>query len=299
MRLRTLPLALACIVLAAFLAAAAEQFNGPVVALCVATAVLLQILSNLANDYGDSVHGADHGQRTGPPRAVQTGIITPREMKRAMILFGVLSAVTGLALVLVAFGPSALPASLAATLSLVLLFLLLGAGAIWAAVNYTAGKRPYGYAGLGDLFVLIFFGWLGVLGTYFLQTQSFYWELLLPATSAGLLAVGVLNVNNVRDIDSDRLAGKQTIPVRLGPERARIYHWCLLIMAFVMAGLYASLVFTSLWQFSFVLAAPLLLRNATAVSRLYDPVKLNSLLKQMVVSALVFDILLGLGQVLA
>jgi 1,4-dihydroxy-2-naphthoate octaprenyltransferase len=288
MRLRTLPLALACIMLGAFLAAAAGHLNGLVIVLCVTTAVLLQILSNFANDYGDFQHGADSAERAGPARAVQSGAISAQDMKRAMVITGVLTAVSGLALVIVAFGLDALP---------LLLFLLLGAAAIWAAFNYTAGKNPYGYAGLGDLFVLIFFGWVGVLGTYFLQAQSIYWELILPATSAGLLAVAVLNVNNIRDIDSDKAAGKITIPVRLGPERARIYHWCLLIMAFVLAGLFCALTYESVWQFLFILATPLLLKNAATVTQTYDPIKLNPMLKQMVFAALIFDFLLGLGQV--
>lgn len=289
MRLRTLPLALASIVLGALLAAADGAFRWPVLLLSVATAVCLQILSNLANDYGDSMHGADHAARLGPQRAVQSGVITAVAMKRAMIGFAALSAMVGLALVLVAFGPGALP--------LLLLFVLLGGASIWAAVNYTAGKKPYGYAGLGDLFVLLFFGWVGVLGTYFLQAQALAWELFLPATSAGLLAAGVLNVNNIRDIASDKQAGKQTIPVRLGPERARIYHWCLLATAFVLAALYAALTYHSPWQFLFVLAAPLLLWNVTAVARTHNPPALNPLLKQMVIAALVFDVLLGLGQI--
>ena len=290
MRLRTLPLALASIMVGAFLAAADGIFNWLIILLCVTTAVLLQILSNFANDYGDSQHGADSVDRAGPPRAVQTGAISAPAMKRAMVICGLLTAVSGLALVIVAFGLNALP--------LVLLFLLIGAAAIWAAVNYTAGKNPYGYAGFGDLFVLIFFGWVGVLGPYFLQAQTLYWELFLPATSAGLLATAVLNVNNIRDVDSDKAAGKITIPVRLGPERARIYHWCLLIMAFMLAGLFAALTYQSVWQFLYILATPLLLRNASAVTQTYDPIKLNPLLKQMVFTALIFDFLFGLGQII-
>lgn len=289
MRLRTLPLALACIMLGAFLAAANDLFRWPVTILCLLTAVFLQILSNFANDYGDSLHGADHGERLGPQRAVQSGAVSATAMKRAVLVTGLLAAVSGLSLVIIAFGLSALP--------IVLLFLVLGAASIWAAVNYTAGKRPYGYAGLGDLFVLIFFGWVGVVGTYYLQAQSLPWELFLPATSAGLLAVAVLNVNNIRDIDSDKLAGKITIPVRLGPERARIYHWCLLIMAFVLACLYVVLTYQAPWQFLFVLAGPLLLKNGSTVTQTYDPLKLNPLLKQMVFTALIFDFLLGLGQI--
>lgn len=290
MRLRTLPLALACIILGSFLAAADGLLHWPVTILCVVTAVFLQILSNLANDYGDSLHGADHVERQGPPRAVQSGQIAADEMKRAMIIFALLSAVSGLALVVAAFGLAALP--------MILLFLLLGGASIWAAVNYTAGKNPYGYAGLGDLFVLVFFGWVGVLGTYFLQTQTITWQLLLPATSAGLMAVAVLNVNNIRDIESDAQAGKNSIPVRLGPYRARIYHWLLLIAAFTLAGFFALLTYRSPWQFLFVLSLPLILRNATAVTKTTAPLALNPLLKQMVITALAFDILLGLGQLL-
>ncbi len=290
MRLRTLPLALACIVLGSFLAAAEFLFRWPVTILCIVTAVFLQILSNLANDYGDSVHGADHVERAGPKRAVQSGQITSDEMKRAMLIFALLSALSGLSLVIIAFGFDALP--------LLLLFLVLGAASIWAAVNYTAGKNPYGYAGFGDIFVLVFFGWVGVLGTYFLQAQTIHWSLFLPATAAGLMAVAVLNVNNIRDIESDEKAGKLSIPVRLGAYRARIYHWTLLTVAFFVAGTYVIVTYQSPWQFLFVLSLPLILRHATAVTKTYDPLALNPLLKQMVITALVFDILLGLGQVI-
>ncbi len=290
MRLRTLPLALACIILGSFLAAADFLFSWPITVLCLLTAVFLQILSNLANDYGDFVHGADHEERSGPQRAVQSGQISSAEMKRAMALFAILSAISGLALIIFAFGVGSLP--------LILLFVLLGGASIWAAVNYTAGKNPYGYAGFGDLFVLIFFGWVGVLGTYFLQVKTVSWHLFLPATAAGLMAVAVLNVNNIRDIESDEKAGKMSVPVRLGPYNARIYHWALLSSAFLLAGLFAVVNYQSPWQFLFVLALPLILRNGTLVTKTADPIALNPLLKQMVMTALVFDVLLGVGQVL-
>lgn len=289
MRPRTLPLALAAIIMGAFLAAAAGGFNGWVVGLAGLTAVFLQILSNLANDYGDSVHGADHGQRLGPPRAVQSGQIAAATMRRAMALFALLAAVSGMALLLVAVGWAALPT--------LLLFIGLGGAAIGAAINYTNGKRPYGYAGLGDLFVLIFFGWVGVLGTYYLQTLRLEWLLLLPATSCGFLAVGVLNVNNIRDIHSDRQAGKRSIPVRVGPQKARLYHWGLLAGAVVMALLYAILEYRSPWQFLFLLALPLLVRHGTAVARTHDPRKLNPMLKQLSLITLFFIIAFGIGQV--
>ena len=233
MRPRTLPLAIASIVLGSALAAVWQPFSWSVAVFSVLTAVLLQILSNLANDYGDSQHGADHAQREGPPRAVQSGAISGKTMLTAMAIMAILSVISGLILLWFAFGSEAQ--------DLFLIFVLIGAMAILAAVAYTAGFRPYGYAGLGDLSVLLFFGWVGVMGTYFLHSHRFDWEILLPATSSGLLAVAVLNVNNIRDLESDRLAGKQTIPVRIGLQRARIYHWTLLFAAILAATLYVIL----------------------------------------------------------
>ncbi len=258
MRPRTLPLAIASIIMGSALAAATELFSWPVLILAVLTAVCLQILSNLANDYGDSQHGADHVTRAGPSRAVQSGAISPATMKRAIALFAILSILSGLVLLWFAFGANGI--------IFFAIFVLLGAAAIGAAITYTAGKNPYGYAGLGDISVLIFFGWVGVMGTYFLQTQQLDWLILLPASSCGLLAVAVLNVNNIRDIDSDRLAGKNSIPVRIGPRKARTYHWILLALAMVTAVTYVILTYASPWNFLFLLTLPLLWRHGTAVA---------------------------------
>ncbi len=291
MRPRTLPLAMASIIMGTGLAAADGSFNWLVALFCVLTAILLQILSNLANDYGDSLHGADHAQRQGPRRAVQSGQVSPAAMRRAIALVALLSIISGLALLWFAFGAEAF--------SLTLIFILLGAAAIGAAITYTAGKMPYGYAGLGDLAVLIFFGWVGVIGSYFVQSGRFAWALLLPATACGLLAVAVLNVNNIRDLESDRLAGKQSLPARLGLRRARYYHWLLLIAAVFLAILYCLIHFTSLWQFLFLLATPALYRNGAAISRTDALPTLNPWLKQMSLAALLFVILFSAGQILA
>ena len=290
-RPRTLPLALASILTAGFLARAAGQLNGPVVALAALTTVLLQILSNLANDYGDSQNGADSVHRQGPQRAVQSGAISPAQMLRAMWICGLLALGSGLALLWVALG--------AAGLGLALGFLALGLAAIWAAVNYTAGSRPYGYAGLGDLSVFVFFGLVGVCGTYFLQTQTLPLAVLLPAAALGCFATAVLNVNNIRDIDSDVLAGKITIPVRLGAVRARRYHGLLLLLGLGCAVLFVALSYRSPWQWLFVAAVPLLLFNGYQVWRRQEPLQIDPLLKQMALSTLVFTLLFGLGQVLA
>ncbi|MBC6605201.1 1,4-dihydroxy-2-naphthoate polyprenyltransferase [Hymenobacter sp. BT188] len=289
-RPRTLPLALASILTGGFLAAAGGQFNGAVVGLAALTTILLQILSNLANDYGDSQNGADSVHREGPLRAVQAGYITPARMKQAMGVFGVAAFVSGLTLLWVALG--------AAGMWILLTFLLLGLAAIWAAINYTAGSNPYGYAGLGDVSVFIFFGLVGVGGTYFLQTQTLPLAVLLPAITLGCFATAVLNVNNIRDLRSDELAGKITIPVRLGGKSARRYHWLLLIFGLGSATVYVALTYHSPWQWLFVLSVPLFWFNGRQVWARQDSKQLDPLLKQMAMSTLVFVLLFGIGQLL-
>lgn len=289
-RPRTLPLAVASIGMGAFLAASHQLLNWPVVILTLITALLLQILSNLANDYGDARHGADHAGRTGPKRAVQSGQISPRTMRVAIGLTALLCGISGLALLWVAFGADAVV--------LIAVFVLIGAAAIIAAVTYTAGWRPYGYAGLGDLAVFLFFGLVGVLGTYLLQTLQLQWPLLLPATSCGLLIVGVLNVNNIRDLESDKQAGKITIPVRLGPDRARNYHWLLLLGAVLTATVYVLITFQDFGGFLYLLSVPLLWRNGAIVSGSRDSIVLNGMLKQLSLTTLLFVLTFGIGQLL-
>jgi 1,4-dihydroxy-2-naphthoate octaprenyltransferase len=289
-RPRTLPLALASILTGGFLAKANGQFNGLVVGLAALTTILLQVLSNLANDYGDSQNGADSVHRQGPQRAVQSGAITPEQMKRGMWVCGLLALVSGLALLWVALG--------AAGLGLFLGFLALGLAAIWAAVNYTAGSNPYGYAGLGDISVFLFFGLVGVCGTYFLQTQTLPLQVLLPAAALGCFATAVLNVNNIRDINSDVLAGKITIPVRLGPLHARRYHWLLLLIGLGCATVFVALTYHSPWQWLYALAVPLFIFNAIQIWQRQESMQIDPLLKQMALSTLVFTVLFGVGQVL-
>ncbi|SFF23040.1 1,4-dihydroxy-2-naphthoate polyprenyltransferase [Thermoflexibacter ruber] len=288
-RLRTLPLALSSIFMGSFLAAAHGRFELSIFILAVLTTIFLQILSNLANDYGDSVHGADHSERLGPKRAVQTGKISPQAMKKAIYIFIGLALLSGLSLIWTAFKDN---------LSLFFIFLGLGIAAIIAAITYTAGKKPYGYAGLGDISVLIFFGWVGVIGTYFLYTHHFGVWILLPATSCGLFAVGVLNINNIRDITSDKKAGKLSIPVRLGREKAVYYHWALLSVGFSCAIIFTALNYYSNYQWLFLITAPLFLINARAVKLYEEPARLDPYLKQMALSTLQFVIMFGVGLLL-
>jgi 1,4-dihydroxy-2-naphthoate polyprenyltransferase len=268
-----------------FLAADAGAFRWDIFFLCVLTTISLQILSNLANDYGDSIHGADNVDRRGPSRAVQSGAITAAQMRRMIIFFTSLSLVIGLALLFVAFGLQ---------WDAILFFLGLGLLSIGAAVTYTMGRKPYGYLGLGDLSVLIFFGLTGVMGSYYLFTKTISWRETLPAMSMGLLAVCVLNVNNIRDIESDRVAGKYSVPVRVGRHNAIIYHCALLMLIPIFTLVYTFLNFQSLWQLLFLLAIPLLVRNGLAVSRTPSE-HLDPWLKQMALTALLFVLLFGVG----
>lgn len=225
-RLRTLPLAAASVLCGILTAALQQRFDPTVSVLCLLTALSLQILSNLANDYGDALNGADTPARKGPARMVGSGRISPAAMARGVKLTAVVSCLLGTVLL-----GTSLPAVQADGLQNWLLWLLLGAASMAAAFAYTAGKKPYGYIGLGDLAVLVFFGWLGVLGTAYLHTGRLNAASWLPATALGLWCAMVLNINNMRDIASDRLAGKITVAVRLGLPRAKIYHTVLLLAA--------------------------------------------------------------------
>ena len=282
-RPRTLPLALASIFMGSFLAVFAGKFDWIIFALCCFTTIALQVLSNFANDYGDTQNGADAEDRVGPMRAVQSGEISPKQMFNAILFFALLCLVFGISLLYFAFKD--------ASTNVFWVFFGLGLLSMLAAYTYTAGKKPYGYAGLGDVSVLLFFGLVGVLGSNFLFTKTFDWLNLLPALSCGFFATGVLNINNIRDIVSDTRAGKKTIPARLGKPKAVVYHWILLLL-----GMLSILIFSVLEgknNFQYVLCFPLFFMNGFKVSRLPNP---DPMLKQMALSTLVFVILFGMGQ---
>ena len=283
-RLRTLPLALASIFAGSFLAAQQDSFRWEILLLACATTVFLQILSNLANDYGDSVHGADSSDRQGPVRAVQSGLISLAEMKGGMYVFGVLSLISGLLLLFLAVQD----------LKLFLIFLLLGAAAIWAAVSYTSGGNPYGYLGLGDISVFLFFGLLGVLGTYYLHTLRWDWQALPIAAALGCFSTAVLNINNIRDIESDQKAGKRSIPVRIGRNAAVKYNWFLILAGY---GLLLSFVlFTQAWGGLLAfLAAGIMFPVAIGVQRARTPAETDPFLKKMAISTLLWVLLFGIG----
>ena len=289
-RLKTLPLALSNTIIGSSLAAADDNFRWSVFVLVAFTTILLQIMSNMANDYGDFVNGKDTAERIGPRRMVQAGEISPKSMLHGIIVVGVLCAISGLSLILV--GTQGL------NVTNLLLFGALGIAAIAAAIKYTVGKNPYGYRGLGDVFVFVFFGLVGVLGTYFLHTQSFSWDLLLPASAIGLLSTGVLNMNNMRDYEADKNAGKKTMVVTMGVKKAAFYHLFLVSGAVLLTVFYTLLNFHSPYQWLFVLSFPILFLNLKKVFTYKNAVELYPELPRLSLASLIFALTFGIGLLL-
>lgn len=222
----TLSLSVASVGLGNVLAYQTGVFSGSLAALGLITAVFLQILANFANDYGDAVRHTDaHRIAHSPKRMVAAGMISPKHMQIAMFVVIFLCIISGLSLIIQA-GVS------------LWLWIILGLSAILSAVCYTVGKKPYGYIGLGDLFVFLFFGQMAVLGMFFLQTHTINTAIFLPAVSMGLWSVAVLNINNIRDLDNDKQCGKNTIAVRLGKNNARHYHAVLISIALILWSIY-------------------------------------------------------------
>lgn len=225
-RLRTLPLAIGSIAMGAILSSYFYSHSWAITGLALLTAILLQVLSNFANDYGDFTKGTDDAIRTD--RALASGQLTIAQMKIALVVTSIASLLSGIALLYVSFDTLSIP---------FLAFLLVGLVAIGAAIKYTAGKNPYGYKSWGDVSVFLFFGIVAVLGLYYLHTGEYnsdFWICLIPAISVGLLAAGVLNVNNIRDIHGDQANGKMTLAVKLGKVNAEYYQLLLYIIAIVL-----------------------------------------------------------------
>jgi len=290
-RLRTLPLAVSSIIVGSALAvpysriSAESTFRLEVLLLALLTAILLQILSNLANDLGDHLHGTDNAARVGPQRAVQSGSIPPAAMKRAMLLCGVLAFASGVALIVSALGIRLMT----------LVFLLVGLLAIGAAVKYTFGRNPYGYAGLGDVSVFLFFGIVGVMGTHFLHARYIDSMHLLPAAGFGLLSAGVLNVNNMRDIRNDKASGKITLAVRLGPDAAKSYHGFLIIGGLTCLMLFTALNFRGMPQWGFLVTTSVLASHLRVVLRNHDPAALDPELKRLALATFATAIAFAVG----
>lgn len=289
-RLRTLPLSFSSILMGSFVAAYHHAFQWMVLILALTTTLFLQVLSNLANDYGDTINGADHEGRQGPQRMVQSGAIPLSKMKLAIVLFAFLSFISGLALLYVSFDGW--------MQMRFLLFILMGIAAIVAALRYTMGANPYGYKGLGDVYVLIFFGLVGVAGTYFLHANSWEWIVFLPAVSVGLLSAGVLNVNNMRDVDSDLKAGKKTMVVKLGLKAAKVYHYLLLGFAMMCLLCFVFINGGQLFGFLFLLVVPLLGIHIRAIVTANEATDFDPQLKKLSLLTLATVMLFGVGLIL-
>jgi 1,4-dihydroxy-2-naphthoate octaprenyltransferase len=289
-RLRTLPLALASVLMGSIVALHHHQHSWKVIILAIITTLLLQILSNLANDYGDGMKGTDNEQRLGPKRTVQSGEISPAQMRIGIFVFVILSLISGVWLIIEATGEN---------FAIAIVFLILGIAAIAAAIKYTVGKKAYGYSGLGDLFVFIFFGPVAVLGTSFLATHTFSFADVFPAITLGLLSTGVLNLNNMRDIDNDRKSGKNTIAMKLGLVRAKKYHTWIISIAILSAIVFTIVNFHNVWQFIYIITIPAFARDIYFINHIHNNKELDPFLKKLAFSTLIFTLLFGMGTLLA
>ena len=289
MRLRTLPLSLAGVVLGVFLACAGHSVSPWVIILIMLTTVSLQILSNLSNELGDYLSGTDGGSREGPMYSLAEGKISVEDFKRLIVLFVFLCCFFGSAMILTAFG------KLFCAKGLVLA--VLGACAVWAATHYTLGKRPYGYRGLGDISVFIFFGIVSVMGGYFVVAGALdSWAVILPATTIGCFSVGVLNTNNIRDMESDADT-RVTIPLKIGERKAKIYQTALITIGWLTMFIFTAITFKSVWNLLYLLTLPLFIAHVAGVWR-YHGSALDKYLPMLVISSFVFSILAGVGYLL-
>lgn len=294
-RLRTLPLSVSGIIVGSMFALAypttnvltpTEVFNWQLFGFAILTTLGLQVLSNFANDYGDGMKGTDNEDRIGPKRAIQSGVISPKAMKKAIIITSILTFISALLLIYFAFGEAYIWYSI--------FFIVLGLLAIASAIRYTVGDTAYGYRGFGDFFVFVFFGLVSTLGVNFLYSKEVDYKLLLPAIAVGFLSVGVLNLNNMRDEASDRKAGKNTIVVKIGGAKAKIYHYFLIISAMVLVLIFAILKDFNFDQYIFLIAYFPLIRHLITVSKNTEPRALDPELKKLALSTFLLSVLLSL-----
>lgn len=294
-RLRTLPLSVSGIIVGSMYALAnptdnvltpTEVFNWRIFGFAILTTLGLQILSNFANDYGDGMKGTDNEDRVGPKRAIQSGVISPAAMKRAIIITSLLTLLSAILLIYYAFADTNIWYSL--------FFLALGLLSIVSAIRYTVGNTAYGYRGYGDLFVFVFFGLVSTLGVNFLYSKQLDFVLFLPASAIGLLSVGVLNLNNMRDEASDRKSNKNTIVVKIGATKAKRYHYFLVITAMVLVLIFALLSNFHFDQYLFLLAYMPLTKHLNNVYKNQEPRLLDPELKKLALSTFALSILLAL-----
>ena len=296
-RLRTLPLSVSGIIVGSMYAlrptenieTPTEVFSWTIFGFAILTTLGLQILSNFANDYGDGVKGTDNEDRVGPKRAIQSGVITPQAMKRAIIITSTLTLFSAMLLIYYAFTDTNLWYSL--------FYLVLGILSIVSAIRYTVGNTAYGYRGFGDAFVFVFFGLVSTLGVNFLYSKQLDFDLFLPAAAIGLLSTGVLNLNNMRDEASDRKSNKNTIVVQIGGAKAKKYHYFLIVSAMILVLIFAILSEYRLDQYLFLFAYIPLTKHLITVYKNQNPKELDPELKKLALSTFALSILLALCMV--
>ncbi len=282
-RLRTLPLSISGILVGAGMAARTDFFNWNIFILALLATLGFQVLSNYANDYGDGIKGTDNSDRVGPVRAMQSGLLTASDLRKGIILTSILTIIVVVGLIYMAFG--------ADQLILSLIYIFLGVSAIIAAIKYTVGTSAYGYKGFGDVFVFLFFGLVGVMGSYFLYAQILPLEQFLGATTVGVLSTIVLHLNNMRDRIQDQKVGKNTLAVILGPEGALRYHNFLFGMSILSWIGYLVLSQAKPILFISCLAFFPLLKHFIKVQKTKDHVLLDPQLKVVALSTFLLSIL--------
>lgn len=282
-RLRTLPLSISGIIVGYALASFYGFNNITIFILALLTTIALQVTSNFANDYGDGVKGTDNDDRIGPKRALQSGILSRKELKKGIIIAIAISLFLIVALIFSAFS--------ADSLMYIVLFFILGIFAVWASIKYTVGKSAYGYRGLGDIFVFIFFGLISVLGAMFLLTKTLFLMAFLPAITIGLLSVAVLNLNNLRDIKSDKNSGKNTIVVKIGFLNGKRYHYSILITSFISVLIFTVCKYTNVLNFMWLLAYIPIAKHFIKVLKMKDSLTMDPELKVVALSSFLFAIL--------
>ncbi len=288
LRLRTLPLSLSGIIIGSAIAKYNGFWDWNIFLLSLLTTVLFQIVSNLANDLGDSIKGTDNKDRVGPMRSVQSGLISKNEMRNAVVMTSIVSLLSAGTLIYI--GTTNLP------ISILWFYCGLAVACIIAAITYTMGKKAYGYYGLGDIMVFLFFGIVSVLGVYPLYAKSIDWIILLPACSIGLLSAAVLNLNNMRDRTNDAKSGKNTLVVKIGPDWAKLYH-AFLVLGGVICQLLFLVNLNHSLAFIGLLPAIILILHLQKVMKTKNPKDFDPELKKVALSTFGIAVLTAIGLV--
>ena len=288
-RLRTIPLSVSGILIGSFATYPKDLFNIFIFLLAICTTISYQVLSNFANDFGDGIRGTDKN-RIGPERILQSGLISRMQMKLGIKIAAFISFVFTVTLIIVSFKNEFLN---------ILTFLFLGILAIFSAIKYTMGKNAYGYFGFGDFFVFIFFGIVSVLGSNYLFNSELSLDLLLPSLTIGCLSVGVLNLNNMRDLENDKKSKKNTIAVKLGPDKARIYHYFLISISIITVLIFhfKTEINSYFHLFFVIIIIIILLYHIIQVYNVSELKGFDKLLKPLVMTTFFYSIITSLNYI--